>query len=188
MLTAQRPRTYTNPTRPIKLLGPPHAYPQPAPIGQAPVDYAARCLHVPRGVTFDLTWRRCTAAVYSAVSRCIGRPFCRSIAWPHQRRRSAHGCDGSPAKMVVTVRRRKWLRQKGAPWMPPPSEVARLGCVAGVSVAVAAFSGVSHLGGVSYFIGALVLDMIPRVNKNCGSCKGDGLFGRRQSRLLAASC
>jgi hypothetical protein len=33
----------------IKLLGPPHAYPQPAPTGQAPVVYAARCLHVPPG-------------------------------------------------------------------------------------------------------------------------------------------
>ena len=49
LLTAQRPRTYTHPTRPIKLLGPPHAYPQPAPTGQAPVVYAARCLHVPPG-------------------------------------------------------------------------------------------------------------------------------------------
>jgi hypothetical protein len=48
-LTAQRPRTYTHPTRPIKLLGPPHAYPQPAPTGQAPVVYAARCIHVPPG-------------------------------------------------------------------------------------------------------------------------------------------
>ena len=27
LITAQRPRTYTHPTRPIKLLGPPHAYP-----------------------------------------------------------------------------------------------------------------------------------------------------------------
>ena len=33
-LKAQRPRTYTHPTRPIKLLGPPHAYPQPSPTGQ----------------------------------------------------------------------------------------------------------------------------------------------------------
>ena len=32
---------------PIKLLGPPHAYPQPAPTGQVPVVCAARCLHVP---------------------------------------------------------------------------------------------------------------------------------------------
>ena len=47
--TAQRPRTYTHPTRSVKLLGPPHAYPQPAPAGQAPVVYAARCLHVPPG-------------------------------------------------------------------------------------------------------------------------------------------
>ena len=46
LLTAQRPRTYTHPTRPIKLLRPAHAYPQPAPTGQAPVVYAARCLHV----------------------------------------------------------------------------------------------------------------------------------------------
>ena len=37
LLTAQRPRTYTHPARPIKLLGPPHAYPQPTPAGQAPV-------------------------------------------------------------------------------------------------------------------------------------------------------
>ena len=44
--TAQRPCTYTHATRPIKLLGPPHEYPQPAPTGQAPVVYAARCLHV----------------------------------------------------------------------------------------------------------------------------------------------
>ena len=49
LLTAQRPRTYAHPTRPIKLLGPPHAYPQPAPTGQAPVVYAARCLHVSPG-------------------------------------------------------------------------------------------------------------------------------------------
>jgi hypothetical protein len=35
--------------RPIKLLGPPRAFPQPAPTGQAPVVYAARCLHVPPG-------------------------------------------------------------------------------------------------------------------------------------------
>ena len=48
-LKAQRPRTYTHPARPIQLLGPPHAYPQPAPTGQAPVVYAARCLHVPPG-------------------------------------------------------------------------------------------------------------------------------------------
>ena len=47
LLKAQRPRTYTHPTRPIKLLGPPHVYPQPAPTGQAPVVNAARCLHVP---------------------------------------------------------------------------------------------------------------------------------------------
>ena len=58
LLTAQRPRTYTHPTRPIKLLGPPHAYPQPAPTGQAPVVYAARCLHVPPGSNswLDMTW------------------------------------------------------------------------------------------------------------------------------------
>ena len=49
MLIAQRPRTYTHPTRLIKLLGPPHAYPQPAPTGQVPVADAARCLHVPPG-------------------------------------------------------------------------------------------------------------------------------------------
>jgi hypothetical protein len=57
VLTAQRPCTYTHPTRPIKLLGPPHEYPQPAPTGQAPVVYAARCLHVPLGSNsrLDLT-------------------------------------------------------------------------------------------------------------------------------------
>ena len=49
LLTAQRPRTYTHPTRPIKLLGAPNAYRQFAPTGQAPVVYAARCLHVPPG-------------------------------------------------------------------------------------------------------------------------------------------
>jgi hypothetical protein len=49
LLTAQRPRTYTHPTRPIKLLGPPRAYLQPPPTGQAPVIYAARCIHVPPG-------------------------------------------------------------------------------------------------------------------------------------------
>ena len=49
LLTAQRLRTYTHLTRPIKLLGPPHAYPHPAPTGHAPVGYAARCLHVPPG-------------------------------------------------------------------------------------------------------------------------------------------
>ena len=60
-LTAQRPRTYAQFTRPIKLLGPPHAYPQPAPTGQAPVVCAvcARRLHVfplgTGGVTPDLT-------------------------------------------------------------------------------------------------------------------------------------
>ena len=48
LLAAQRPRTYTHPTRPIKVLKP-HAYPQPAPTGQAPVVYAVRCLHVPPG-------------------------------------------------------------------------------------------------------------------------------------------
>ena len=37
LLTAQCLRTYPHPTRPIKLLGPPHTYPQPAPTGQAPV-------------------------------------------------------------------------------------------------------------------------------------------------------
>ena len=37
LLTAQRPRTYAHLARPIKLLGPPHAYPQPAPTEQAPV-------------------------------------------------------------------------------------------------------------------------------------------------------
>ena len=42
LLTAQRPRTYTHPTWPIQLLGPPHSYPQPASTGQAPVVYAAR--------------------------------------------------------------------------------------------------------------------------------------------------
>ena len=49
LLTAQRPRTYTHPTRPIKLLGTPHAFPQPAPTGQAPVVYVACCLHVSPG-------------------------------------------------------------------------------------------------------------------------------------------
>ena len=49
LLTAQRPRTYTHPARPIVLLEPPHAYPQPAPTGQAPAVYAARCLHVSPG-------------------------------------------------------------------------------------------------------------------------------------------
>ena len=49
LLTAQRPRTNTHPTRPVKLLGPPRAYPQPAPTGQAPVVYVARCRHVPPG-------------------------------------------------------------------------------------------------------------------------------------------
>ena len=55
LLTAQRPRTYTHPTRPIKLLGPPYPSPQPAPTGYAPVVYVARCRHVPRGGTLDLT-------------------------------------------------------------------------------------------------------------------------------------
>ena len=40
--SAQRPRTYTHPTRTPKLLGPPHAY-------HSPVVYAARCLHVTPG-------------------------------------------------------------------------------------------------------------------------------------------
>jgi hypothetical protein len=48
------------PRGPIKLLGPPNAYPQPAPTGQAPEVYATRCLHVPpemyRRVTLDLRW------------------------------------------------------------------------------------------------------------------------------------
>ena len=52
LLTAQRPRTYTHPTRPIKLLRPPHAYSQPAPTWQAPVVNAAPCLHVPPGSSF----------------------------------------------------------------------------------------------------------------------------------------
>jgi hypothetical protein len=35
LLTAPRPRTYTHPTRPVILLGPPSALAQPAPTGQA---------------------------------------------------------------------------------------------------------------------------------------------------------
>jgi hypothetical protein len=48
LLTAQRPRTYTHPARPIKLLGPPHHTHNP-PTGQAPVVYAARCHYSPGG-------------------------------------------------------------------------------------------------------------------------------------------
>ena len=38
---------FAHPTRPIKLLGPPSAYQELAPAGQATVVYTARCFQVP---------------------------------------------------------------------------------------------------------------------------------------------